>query len=122
MNLVSSTLFALRVAWWSIRLSVRVMLLCLEGLCWVLLGLRELGIYLLDAGRASKLLDDGELHCSRGHVIPTENLFVECRACGFRYEGSILECANPECGATTPFLNCPTCSESVRNPFRYGRR
>ena len=82
-------------------------------------GLRIAG----DARTASRALRGGILHCPIGHEVPTEQETYECGACGFVYGGkraSIWICANPECGAVTPYVSCPTCRLSCRNPYRWG--
>jgi|GEM_PF-3242817 len=73
-----------------------------------------------DVARARRSLEHGYLICPRGHRFPVSGEVYQCERCGFVYEGSALRCANPECGATTPFVNCH-CGLSVRNPYRWGR-
>lgn len=74
----------------------------------------------VDLYRACRTMTTDALVCPKGHTIPTTGVF-ECRACGFVYQGSAFQCQNPECRATTSYLNCPECHLSVRNPFRWGR-
>ena len=63
------------------------------------------------------------LTCPRGHPVPTEGGVYSCSGCGFVYEGgSQWLCPNPECGASTPYVNCPTCGLSVSSPFRFLHR
>lgn len=63
------------------------------------------------------------LRCPRGHLVQTEGATYTCGACAFTYEGgSLWLCENPECGATTPYVNCPTCGLSVPSPYRFLHR
>jgi hypothetical protein len=67
------------------------------------------------------LLPDGRVLCPDGHPVDTEGGLYECTRCKFVYTGSIWHCANPECPApVTPFIHCPICRQSIRNPYRYG--
>ena len=68
-------------------------------------------------------LRGGVLHCPAGHLVPTEGGTYECAACNYVYngKGSIWICGNVECRAVTPFINCPDCGLSCRNPYRWGR-
>lgn len=82
-------------------------------------GLRIAG----DVRKARRALRGGTLHCPIGHEVPTEQETYECASCGFVYGGkraSIWICGNPECGAITPYVSCPTCGVSCRNPYRWG--
>jgi len=77
-----------------------------------------------DLVRSRRALRGGVLRCPLGHEVPTEGGTYECESCGFVYGGasaSIWRCGNPECGAVTPFVACPVCSLSCRNPYRWGR-
>lgn len=56
------------------------------------------------------------LRCPRGHDLETTGTY-QCEQCSYVYEGSAWLCANPECQATTPYINC-ACGLSVRNPYR----
>ena len=108
------------------RLLVAILLVAAEGVFWLRHGLREVRLFIRDALAGRRALADGTLRCPRGHtVFPVEDEMYECASCGFRYEvgegRSIWECPNVECGATTPFVHCPTCWLSVRNPWRWGR-
>ncbi len=104
-----------------VRFVAGATVLAVESLLWGAFALITLRGYVLDVRRARRSLGGGRFHCPVGHVVPTEELLIECAVCNFRYEGSIWKCANPECGATTPFVSCPTCSRSCRNPYRFGR-
>lgn len=82
-------------------------------------GLRIAG----DVREARRALRGGTLHCPIGHEVATEQETYACDACGFVYGGkraSIWICGNPECGAITPYVSCPTCGLSCRNPYRWG--
>lgn len=94
----------------------------LEAVLWVGFVFWGLVVRGLDVRAARRSLSRGKLHCPKGHVVPLENGTYECGECGFVYQGSILRCGNPECRATTPYVNCPECGLSVRNPNRYGRQ
>lgn len=74
----------------------------------------------LDALHNLPALTSGVLRCPRGHAVPTDGERYECTVCGFTYEGSVWVCGNPECGAVTPYTDCPTCGLSVRSPYRWG--
>lgn len=82
--------------------------------------LRNTFLVTTDIRRGRQSLEQGELVCPRGHRFPVAGGVYHCEGCGFVYEGSALRCANPECGATTPYINCH-CGLSVRNPYRWGR-
>lgn len=76
-----------------------------------------------DVVRSRRALRGGTLHCPIGHEVSTEGETYCCDACGFTYGGakaSIWLCGNPECGAISPYVNCPTCGLSCRNPYRRG--
>ena len=90
----------------------------LGGLAWTALAA------ISDFVRARRALRGGVLHCPVGHEVATEGDTYECASCGYRYGGqhaSIWECGNVECQAITPFVSCPTCGLSCRNPYRWGR-
>lgn len=89
----------------------------LLGLAWAAL------VALLDFARARRALRGSVLHCPVGHEVATEGGTYECSSCGYVYGGhaSIWECGNVECKAITPFISCPTCGLSCRNPYRWGR-
>ena len=84
-------------------------------------ALRAGGILAYDVAKSRRAMRGGYLHCPRGHVVELEGGVYECSRCGFRYSGSVLLCGNPECGATTSYVDCPDCHLSVRNPYRVGR-
>jgi hypothetical protein len=78
---------------------------------------------LADAARSRRRLKGGVFHCPEGHEVETEGQTYRCDACGFTYGGhaaSIWLCGNPACGAVTPWVDCPTCGLSCRNPYRWG--
>lgn len=75
-----------------------------------------------DFAKSRRSLKAGVLHCPRGHAIETEGGVYQCSRCSFTYSGSLLLCRNPECTApVTPYVDCPDCGISVRNPYRWGR-
>lgn len=78
-------------------------------------------LFAIDLVRARRSLRGGTLHCPRGHAIETEGGVYRCARCNFCYRGSIWVCGSVECGATTPYVDCPDCGLSVRNPYRLGR-
>lgn len=89
----------------------------------VLRWLWALTVAIYDIVLSRRTVEGGLLVCPRGHGFESEaeGLVFECGACKFVYEGSMFRCPNPECGATTPYVNCPTCGLSVRSPYRWGR-
>lgn len=105
-----------------LRLLFSVVLVVIEGGFWIIHGLLwAIGIG-KDVVKSRRSMDDGVLHCPRGHEVPLEGQVYECSACGYVYEGSFLRCPNPECQAQiTSYINCPTCGLSVRNPYRFGK-
>lgn len=112
----------IKFIWWIIKLTVKAMLLVSEAMFWLLAGLRWVTLVGIDLVRARRSMKGGVLYCPDGHEIPTDNIICECTACGFTYKGSLLKCPNPECTApVTPFIDCPECGLSVRNPYRWGR-
>lgn len=92
-------------------------------------SLRGLGCILAAAWRGTFVVKDlvhvrskvrGQyLRCPRGHSSPIHGVF-ECERCHFRYEGTVLRCENPECGASTVHTPCIVCGLSIRNPYRAG--
>jgi len=104
-----------------LRLAVHLALLALETVLWIGLALWGLIVRIKDGHSAFASVKGGSLRCPKGHAVPLSGGTYECSACGFTYQGSILRCGNPECRAITPFVNCPECGLSVRNPFRWGR-
>lgn len=105
-----------------LRLMFSVVLVSIEGVFWIIHGLGwAIGIG-KDVVKSRRSMEDGVLRCPRGHEIPLDNLICECTNCGYVYEGSLLQCPNPECQAQiTSYVNCPTCGLSVRNPYRFGK-
>jgi hypothetical protein len=76
-------------------------------------------LLVVQVARSIRLLLGG-LACPRGHPVPTEGGVFTCAGCGFTYEGgSQWLCPNPECTASTPYVNCPTCGLSVPSPYRF---
>ena len=108
-------------------LAVALLDVAMQALFWLWHGLAQAVVIIHDAVLARRTMKGGRLHCPRGHEIPLDltddpDLVLTCEACGFSYAGSALHCSNPECLAPiTPYLNCPTCGLSVRNPYRWGR-
>ncbi len=106
----------------ALTFALRLLLAAVESLFWILsAGLAALGIG-GDALRSRKALVAGTASCPAGHSFPTEGGTYECGQCSFVYRGSIWACGNPECRATTPYVNCPVCGLSVRSPYRWGRQ
>lgn len=112
MSMLAFTLRALRG-------TARILLVLLEGLFWLVLTVVRGTAVFRDAWR-SRPAFVGPLRCPAGHEVPTEGGPFQCSACSYTYEGSILVCGHAECGATTPFVDCPVCGLSVRNPYRWG--
>lgn len=110
----------LRILWFIITAASSLFVAFLEGFIWLGHGLKQFILIGGDAWRARPTLLSGTYRCPAGHLIDTDTV-SECQACGFRYQGSLWRCANPECQAITPFTNCPTCALSLRNPWRWGR-
>ncbi len=106
---------------WIVRFVWQVLVAVIAGCIWLVRFLVRAVLVVVDACAALRSVRGGELRCVRGHVIQTEGATWECSRCGFRWEGSAWMCANPECGATTPYLNCADCGLSRRSPFRWGR-
>lgn len=95
-----------------------------EGVLWIGFFLCQLLVKTSDLVRGLRSFKDGVLICPRGHEVPTEGGTYACQSCGYAYGGdgiSIWQCPNPECRAVTPYVYCPTCGLSVRNPYRWGR-
>lgn len=106
-----------------LRLTFTVLSTLVEVGLWTLYSVGRMLAIGSDAARVPLRLPGGVLRCPAGHAIPTEGAdqTYQCAGCGFVYRGgSVWVCANPECGATTPYTNCPTCGLSVRNPYRWG--
>lgn len=103
------------------KLFVSLLLLVCEGIIWLGYILWGLLIRIVDLIHARSSFQDGELHCPQGHLIPTFGETYECSECSAVFTGSIWQCPNPECQAVTPYINCPDCGLSVRNPYRWGR-
>ncbi len=112
---------ALKLVFLLFKLSFKLALFLLEVVFWCLFLLKQLFLKLFDLGKAARSVKDGILRCPRGHEIPTFGGKYECSECGWVSDSPIYECRNPECRAITPYINCPTCGLSVRNPFRVGR-
>jgi len=102
------------------KLLIKLLLLAFEAVFWIFYFLRQLFFKGYDATKAARSVQGGSLRCPRGHEVPTEGV-AECTECGYTWEGSLWRCPNPECGAVTPFLDCPSCGLSVRSPYRIGR-
>lgn len=107
--------------WWIVTTIVSGVVLVLEAGFWIVSIAWSVFVKTADAAGAAGSVKAGVLRCPRGHAIPLSDGTYECSACKFVYEGSILKCGNPECGATTTYINCPECGLSVRNPYRWGR-
>ena len=104
------------------KLFVEVALVLAEAGFWCVRGVIHLVQVMVDFVAARLASRGGTLHCPNGHDVPLDGEVYECQACRFCYRGSsILRCGNPECAAVTPYVNCPTCGLSVRNPYRWGR-
>jgi len=102
-------------------IALKLVLVGIEAIFWIIHSVLWIVGIGKDVAKASHSLEDGILHCPRGHEVQLEGQVYECSACGYVYEGSFLRCPNPECQApVTSFVNCPTCGLSVRNPYRYG--
>ncbi len=97
-----------------------IALLAIEGLFWALHGVTQLFQVGTGIVRARGMLMGGALHCPQGHAVPTEGETYQCQRCSFVYQGSVWVCGNPECGAISPYCQCPTCGLSVSNPYRCG--
>lgn len=113
--------FLFKVVWRIASLLVRIAIYIIEGIIWLLYLGWSCIVKTSDAGKAAGSVYDGQLRCPRGHPVPLSGGMYECAECGFVYEGSILQCGNPECSAGTSYVNCPECGLSVRNPYRWGR-
>lgn len=98
---------------------LRLIVAAIELLWWLVYLLRQARDHIIDALRAWRRTRGGELRCDCGSVVETEGVF-ECGACGYTYEGTVWQCGNPECGATTSYTEC-RCGLSVRSPYRWGR-
>lgn len=102
-------------------LALGLVVLVLELPFWGGYAVREGASKVRDLRAARARMVDGVLHCPNGHPIAAEGETYTCTRCGYTYTGSIWLCENPECAAVTPYVDCPTCSYSVRNPWRWGR-
>lgn len=109
-----------RVLFGVVWLGWRAAIAALEGMFWALALTRDAFSIGRDALKARQTLRAGVLYCPRGHAIIETGPF-QCLACGFVADDAAFVCPNPECGASTVYLNCPTCGRSVRSPFRWGR-
>lgn len=101
------------------KIVISSLVLLFEGVCWFVVGISNTIHLISEVVGAQRRLSGGNLQCPRGHVVPTEGMVWECESCGFRWQGSVWRCENPECHAITPFVRCFTCRVSVRNPYRY---
>ena len=102
---------------WLFKVSFSLAVLLFEGLCWSLTGLLQV-VRLAGEVRGARRRLMGGLHCENRHAFSAFGTF-ECTLCQFRWTGSGWVCPNPACEATTPFLACPVCRASVRNPYIY---
>ena len=100
---------------------IKFIIIIFEGCFWLMHFAYVVSVKIFDANRALQTVQGGALHCPEGHLIETEDEAYECTVCNYTYIGSIWICANPECRAVTPYVNCPICGISVRNPYRWGR-
>lgn len=105
----------------TLRLIVGLLVGVAEGIWWLCYAARQFMLIGGDAVKSRRSLTGGVLHCPEGHPVTTEGDLYECQLCGFIYEGSVWICANPECGAITTYVKCPTCRRGIRNPYRWGR-
>lgn len=111
------------------RFTFEVLVTAVEGVLWIGHGLRQLVLIGWDATRGLWGFRGSMLRCPDGHAFPISGHDLaydfECSACGWRWSakfGTELRCTNVECAApNAPFVACPTCGLSVRNPFRWGR-
>src|SRR5438105_3775283 len=88
-----------------------------EALFWTVHGVASALRLTGAVARSAARLSDGTLRCPRGHIVPTEGETYECASCGYRYEGSVWLCPNPECEApVSSYCTCPTCGLSVPSP------
>ena len=113
-HLPRMVMFILRVVW-------ALTIFLVEVGCWAVWLAQQLWQVAGDARAARASMKDGELRCPQGHVIPIDEILCQCSACSFVYKGSLLRCENPECGAPTSFVTCPTCGLARRSPYRVGR-
>lgn len=117
---MSSRSWIWRLPWLLVRLVVQAW----HAVFFILERSFHAALFGVDLVHARKALRGGNLHCPNGHRIATEGGTYACAGCGFVYGGpaaSIWVCGNPECHATTPYVNCGECGLSARNPYRYGR-
>jgi len=96
--------------------------LAVELALWAVVAITKFILVAADVSAQPRLPPSGELKCARGHFTCVEGGPFECEACGARYLGSQLVCANPECGATTPYISCAeaSCNLMIKNPLRFG--
>jgi rubredoxin len=114
MDLVSFLAGTLKLAW-------NVLVFPFEALLWLQYGSRHALNATADVVKLGRVATEG-LFCPRDHPVPTVGTY-ECTACGFVYQGDVWVCPNPECPApVATYVHCPTCSLSVRNPYRFGGR
>lgn len=111
----------MRLAFTLCRLVFNLLLGAVEAVCWVAYATKRTIRIVEDGLNARALLSGAELRCPRGHTISADGRY-RCGLCGFCYAGedAAWMCANPACGAVTPYLSCPTCGLSTPNPFRLG--
>ena len=109
------------IIWFFVKLLWHLIVLPIELLFWCMYFLKQIFFKVFDLGKAVHSVKDGVLRCPRGHEVPTSGGVYECTECGWVSESPMYACANPECQATTPYINCPTCGLSVRTPLRIGR-
>ena len=106
-----------------VTLAANVVITAVEIVFWVFAGVRFVIRMVAALWGARGAIRNGVVTCPRGHTFPLLGQVYECTACGYTYEhdGSLLHCPHPECNAPiAPYVNCPTCGLSVRNPFRWG--
>lgn len=112
---------AFRLARFLVVLAYRLAVGAVEGVLWILLGVKSLVGFGVQVGKSAKAAATGVLRCPDGHaiLIGRGDTVHACTACGFRYRGSPLACPNPECEAPiAAYVSCPTCGLSVSSPFR----
>lgn len=99
---------------WNVCESLFVTLLRLPG------ALANLFLITFDFLRGRWVMRGSVLRCPEGHEVPIEGVYT-CTACSYTWRGSVWRCGNVECRAHTPFVDCPDCGLSCRNPYRWGR-
>lgn len=123
-----SMMKTLQQVWRLSRFAFKAVVLVVEVTCWAAYAARQVATFGLDAVRGLWSYRGGMLHCPQGHAFalsgPDLAYDFEC-SCGWRWSGKLgseLYCPNPECDQpVAPYVSCPTCSLSCRNPFRWGR-